>query len=226
MRCLHALRSGIPAEQAFALHHLVKISYERGDKYKFESFQGLADGLVERALEVGSLFYHVNWKVSWDLFVDPNDKETLSGEYGTADIIERIQALKPKIVLDTIQPAEFFDEMILINEATLTIRNMVMLNENAIYLADLLPVRDLLCIILHLPDQESVVELKHMALDITEQLTPHMDLSSEDPLYKTLLLQLQLKSLDRGIILTCLRSLARISVNREETNKLTDSTLR
>ena len=56
----------MPAEQAYALNHLVKISYERGDKYRFDGFPGLAEGLTEKALEVGRLFYHVNWTVSWE----------------------------------------------------------------------------------------------------------------------------------------------------------------
>ncbi|KAH8666415.1 hypothetical protein BX600DRAFT_380381 [Xylariales sp. PMI_506] len=217
-RCLQSLRSGIPAEQAFALYHLVKISYERGDKYKFESFLGLAEGLIEKALEVGGLFYDVDWDISYSGYDEYPDIGTLDGVHGTSDIIERIQKLSPKKVLDYLQPGDFSDQLVRITEAILTIRNMVMLQENAIYMADIFPLKDLLCIILHLPSLEMLVEVKHFALDIAEQLTPWLSLGASDPLYQTLLSQLN--STDRGTILTALRAISRISMNLEATNKL------
>ncbi|RSL88247.1 hypothetical protein CEP51_001835 [Fusarium floridanum] len=219
MRCLNALRSNIAAEQAFALNHLVKISFERGDKYKFDSFPGLAEGLVEKALEIGQIFYHVNWTVSWDS-VDPNDVGVLDGNYGTPDILERIQNLIEKDRPDVLQTEAYSDQLVLITEAILTIRNMVTLPENAHNMSDFYPLRDLICIILHLPPKDSLIELKHLTLDIAEQLTPFMTLESDDPLYKTLLTQMT--SDDRGTILTSLRALGRISMNLEATNKLGD----
>ncbi|KAI1388027.1 uncharacterized protein F4822DRAFT_437783 [Hypoxylon trugodes] len=218
MRCLQALRSGIPAEQSFALNHLVKISFERGDKYKFESFLGLAEGLIEKALEISSLFYHIRWEVAY--FVDPDNSDiaVLDGFNGTSDILERIAKLKPKSVLDYMQSAEFSDRLLRITEAVLTIRNMVMLVENAIFMADMNSLKDLLCIILHLPNLEMLVEIKHFALDTAEQLTPWLVLDSNDPLYRTLLSQLN--STDRGTILTSLRAISRISMNLEATNQM------
>lgn len=219
VRCLGALRSGLQAEEAFALSHLVKISYERGDKYKFESFPGLAEGLIEKALQVGSLFYHdVQWKVSYDQDVDENDVGELDGVNGTPDILERIAQLQPRDTIDCIQTEEFADQMVLITEAALTVRNMVTLPENAFFVADFAPCRDFLCIALSLPDRDAVVELKHCALDIAEQLTPFLVLGDDDPLYQTLLRQLD--SPDRGIVLTALRAIGRISMNLAETNRL------
>ncbi|KAH6618115.1 hypothetical protein B0J18DRAFT_271769 [Chaetomium sp. MPI-SDFR-AT-0129] len=218
-RCLLSLRSGIQAEQAFGLNHLVKISFERGDKYKFSQFSGLAEGLTEFALSVGNLFYEVDWVISNDPEYEEGGIGELDGINGTADILDRIAQLKPKDVHDNFQPAEFTDQLTLITEAVLTIRNMVMLTENAWYIADYPPVKDLLCILLHLPQLDIVVELKHSALDIAEQITPYLVLDSDDPLYQTLLLQLQ--SSDRGIILTALRAISRIAMNHPtETNKL------
>ncbi|RYC59438.1 hypothetical protein CHU98_g6774 [Xylaria longipes] len=217
-RCLQALRSGIPAEQAFALNHLVKISYERGDKYKFDSFLGLAEGLIEKALEVGSLFYDVDWQISYSGDQDSSNPGLLDGLDGTSDILERIRNLTPKPVLDHLQPADFSDRLLRITEAILTMRNMVMLQENAIYMSDVCPLKDVLCIILHLPDLEMLVEIKHFALDIAEQVTPWLSLDSSDPLYRTLLAQLD--SADRGTILTALRAISRISMNLDATNKL------
>ncbi|KAI2468213.1 hypothetical protein F4781DRAFT_279559 [Annulohypoxylon bovei var. microspora] len=218
MRCLQALRSGIPAEQSFALNHLVKISFERGDKYKFESFQGLAEGLIEKALEIGSLFYHVDWQVSYFNDPDNSDIGVLDGLNGTSDILDRITRLKAKSILDHMQSADFSDRLLRITEAVLTIRNMVMLVENAIYMAEVYSLRDLLCIILRLPSLEMLVEIKHFALDIAEQLTPWLFLDSVDPLYTTLLAQLN--SADRGTILTSLRAISRISMNLETTNRM------
>ncbi|KAI0014760.1 hypothetical protein F4780DRAFT_169762 [Xylariomycetidae sp. FL0641] len=217
-RCLQSLRSGIPAEQAFALYHLVKISYERGDKYKFESFLGLAEGLIEKALEIGSLFYDVEWQVAYFGDQDGSDPSLLDGLNGTDDILERIDKLQPKKVLDHLMPAEDVDRLLRITEAVLTIRNMLMLVDNAVYMSEVYSLRDLLCIILHLPNLENLVEIKHFALDIAEQLTPYLLLDSDDPLYQTLLKQLD--SSDRGTILTALRAISRIAMNREETNRL------
>ncbi|KAK3303530.1 uncharacterized protein B0T15DRAFT_540479 [Chaetomium strumarium] len=218
-RCLLSLRSGIRAEQAFGLNHLVKISYERGDKYKFAQFPGLAEGLTEFALGVGNMFYDVEWTISNDPDFDEGEVGELDGINGTADILERIAQLQPKDVHDNFQPAEFTDQLTLVTEAVLTIRNMVMLPDNAWYIADYPPVKDLLCIILNLPPLDLVVELKHCALDIAEQITPYLVLDSDDSLYQTLLAQLQ--SSDRGTILTALRAIGRIAMNHAtETNRL------
>lgn len=217
MRCLNALRSGISSEQAFALNHLVKISFERGDKFRFDSFPGLAEGLVDKVLQVGNLFYHIDWTVSWE---ESGDISCLDGNNGTPDIVERIDSLIEKDFPDALQPELYCDQLVLITEALLTIRNMVTLPENAHYMSDFPPLKDLICIVLQLPARDSLIELKHLALDVAEQLTPFMVLGSDDPLYKTLLSQMV--SDDRGTILTALRALGRISMNLEATNKLGD----
>ncbi|PQE05184.1 rsc complex subunit rsc9 protein [Rutstroemia sp. NJR-2017a BBW] len=219
VRCLCALKSGIKAEQDYALHHLVKISMERGDKYRFEGFPGLAEALVEKMLEVSSLFYNVNWEISYtedgELVSSP---DTINGLEGTPDILERIKHLARLQVDDNIQTEEFCDSLLQINEAALTMRNMVMLEENAYYVSELPPLRDFLSIALNLPNFDCVVELKHYALDIAEQLTKYLHFEVTDPLYLSLLAQLE--SQDRGAILTALRAISRISMNLEENNLL------
>ncbi|KAG7115481.1 Chromatin structure-remodeling complex subunit rsc9 like protein [Verticillium longisporum] len=219
-RCLMGLRSKILAEQEYAVHHFVKISYERGDKFKFEQFAGLADALVEKALDVGNLFYDIKWEISWVPVPNNAGPGVLDGENGTPDILDRISKLTPKPVSDLIQPADFSDALRCISEAVLTIRNMVTLQDNAHFVSDLQPLKDLICIILRLPTHNSIVELKHMALEITECLTPYMSLGSDDPLYQVLLEQL--KSTDRGMILGGLRALGRISMKLANTNKLSN----
>jgi chromatin structure-remodeling complex subunit RSC9 len=219
IRCLNALRSRIPAEQAYALNHLVKISYERGDKYRFDSFPGLAEGLVDKALEVGSLYYHVEWSVSWDMDAS-GDPSVLDGNNGTPDILERIASLMEKEVPDVLQTEVAADQLTLISEAVLTLRNMVTLPENAHNMSDFPPLKDLICIILSLPAKDTLAELKHLALDIAEALTPWLVMESNDPLYTVLVAQMD--STDRGIILTALRALGRISMNLDATNRLGD----
>ncbi|POS84250.1 hypothetical protein EPUL_004223, partial [Erysiphe pulchra] len=217
VRCLCALRSGIPAEQDYALHHLVKISMERGDKYRFEGFPGLAEGLIEKLLEVSSLFYEVNWNIKY-MYDDDISRNTLNGLDGTPDILEKISQLKRIPIDDNIQSKEFSDTMLQINEAALTLRNMVMLEENALYVSELPLSRDFLSIALNLPNMDSVIELKHYALEIAEQITKYLHLDENDPLFISLLNQIYLE--DRGSILTALRAISRISMNLEENNFL------
>ncbi len=201
------------------MHHLVKISHERGDKFKFDAFPGLAEGLIEKVLEISSLFYNVEWEISYrDDGPFMHDTHTLDGLYGTADILQRIVALTELEPRDDLETEDFAYKLTKINEAGLVIRNMAMLEENAEYLAKMFPLRDFICIALHLPELPSLVELKHYALDIAEQLTKYLSLDADDALYGTLLSQLA--STDRGMILTALRAISRISMNLEESNRL------
>ncbi|KAH0559309.1 hypothetical protein GP486_004172, partial [Trichoglossum hirsutum] len=218
VRTLLALRSGIAEEEDYALHHLVKISHERGEKYRFEAFPGLAEGLVEKVLGISSLFYDVKWEVSYreDGFI--REKHTLDGINGTSDILAKLTSLKPLDLGDDMETEEFSHRLSKINEAGLVLRNMAMLEENAEHLSHLHAVRDFINIALNLPFRPSVVELQHYALDIAEQITKYLSLEPEDPLYRSLLTQL--RSSDRGIILTTLRAISRISMNLEENNRL------
>src|ERR1700750_1121438 len=89
VRAQMALQSGIPEEEEYALHHLVKISHERGDKYKFTQFPGLADALVKKVLQVSGLFYDISWDVNFDDDTFPMDDETLNGLSGTSNIVAK-----------------------------------------------------------------------------------------------------------------------------------------
>lgn len=159
----------------------------------------------------------MDWAISWDPST-PLGFGELDGVNGTPDILETIKRLTPKDVHDTVQPQELGGELLRVTEAVLTIRNMVTLADNAVYVADFAPVKDLICIILNLPTRESLVELKHYSLDVAESITPYMTLESDDPLYLSLLKQMD--SDDRGTILTALRALGRISMNLDTANSL------
>ncbi|MCJ1309828.1 Chromatin structure-remodeling complex protein rsc9 [Agyrium rufum] len=218
VRTLHALRSSVPEEQAYALHHLVKISHERGDKYKFEAFPGLAEGLLDKVLEVSNLFYYVRWEVSYADDYPSNEKHVLNAMTGTPDILDRLRALQTRDTGDELETEEFNSRLAKINEAGLVIRNMSLLEENARFLSEQPIVRDWLTVALNLPKDPLLVELTHYALDIAEQLTKYWALDTTNPLYSSLVQQLD--NVDRGAVLTTLRAVSRISMNLEDANKL------
>jgi chromatin structure-remodeling complex subunit RSC9 len=214
MRALFALQSGEPAEIRYALHHLVKISHERGDKYLFEQFPGLAEALLEHVLRVSSLFYDVKWRITYDDEPAIED-DLLNALNGTPNIMPKLRALRPLPVIDGLQPEDFATTISNVNEAGLVLRNMVMLEHNASYLVRRPLLRDLLVIILNLPDRPVLTELRHYGLDIAEQITRYFALRPDDPLYTALLAQLE--SDDRGAVITSLRALSRIAMNYETT---------
>jgi chromatin structure-remodeling complex subunit RSC9 len=219
VRALLALQSGQPAEVRYALHHLVKISHERGDKYMFDQFPGLAEGLLDQVLKVSSLFYNVKWRVSYEEELSP-EMDTLDALFGTPNLLRKIRAHSLVPITDGLQTEEFSAMMSNVNEAGLVLRNMVMLEQNAHYLARIPLTRDLISIALNLPRRPAVIELQHYALEIAEQITKFFVLGVNDPLYLSLLAQLELD--DRGAIITALRALSRISMNLEANNKLPD----
>ncbi|KAI9663570.1 MAG: Chromatin structure-remodeling complex protein rsc9 [Trizodia sp. TS-e1964] len=217
VRTLFALKSGIPEEQDFALHHLVKISHDRGDKYRFAAFPGLAKALLEKVLEISSLFYEVSWDISYEEDRKP-DPYVLNGTHGTPDLLQRIKSLNPLDVLDGMETQEFTNSLTKINEAALVLRNMVMLEENAEHLSQLGLARDFITIALNLPWTPSVVEIRHYAIEIAEQITKYLSFKPDDPVYTSLLAHLDTN--DRGAILTSLRAISRISMNLDENNRL------
>jgi chromatin structure-remodeling complex subunit RSC9 len=223
IRALNALRSKEPEEEAYALHHLVKISHERGDKYRFDQFPGLAEALIVKVIDVSALFFDVSWDISY-VEEDFNQPQTLNGLSGTRDLLQRIKSLRTLDMQDDLLPEQSAKALNMINEAALIIRNMVMLKENAIFAASVPSIQDMIVIALNLPHHSTVVELQHYALEIAEQLTKYWILDSQSPLYRSLLAQVD--SDDRGRIITSLRALARIAMNLEATNKLSDVPVR
>lgn len=217
LRALHALRSKEPDEEAYALHHLVKISHERGDKYRFDQFPGLADALIGKVIEVSALFMDVRWEISY-VEEEMDQPNILNGLSSTKDLIRRIHALEVLDFQDDLLPEEMSKALGMVNEAALIIRNMVMLHENAAFISMIPTIRDMIVIVLNLPHHHTIVELQHYALEIAEQLTKFWALGAQDPVYQSLLSQVD--SEDRGKIITSLRALGRIAMNLESANKL------
>ena len=212
VRAQLALQSGIPEEEQYALHHLVKISHERGDKYRFDQFPGLAEALVKKALHVSGLFYDVDWDISYDddeTYLQ--DGESLNGLRGTSDVIQKLKSRIPRINDDRVHDAAFQSELNRVTEAGLVIRNMCMLEENASYLSRLPLIRDYLSIVLDLPQHPSIVELQHYALETAEQVLKYCDIGSQDAMYHSLISVLERQ--DRGAVILALKSLSRIAMH-------------
>jgi chromatin structure-remodeling complex subunit RSC9 len=220
VRAQMALQSGIPEEEEFALHHLVKISHERGDKYKFVQFPGLADALVRKVLQVSSLFYDINWDVNYDDETFQTDEETLNGLTGTPNIIAKLKSRSCHITDDSVEDAQFLSELNRILEAALAIRNMCMLEDNAKYIATMPLIQDMITVILNLPDRPCTVELRHYALEIAEQVLRHCDVNTQDDLYQSLVCHL--RSSDRGTLVTTLKTVARLGMSLPAPKRLED----
>ena len=220
VRAQMALQSGVEEEECYALHHLVKISHERGDKYRFDQFPGLAEALVKKALQISSLFYDVEWDVSYDDEAMYYDDETLNGLTGTSDIVQKLKSRLPLVTDDSIQTAHFSSQLNRITEAALVIRNMCLQHENAQYLAKQPMVRDYLAIVLNLPQHPGVAELQHYALDTAEQILVWSDLGPQDAVYQALLRVLS--GQDRGAIITALKTISRIAMHSPLPKRLND----
>jgi chromatin structure-remodeling complex subunit RSC9 len=220
IRALLALQSCTDEEEAYALHHLVKISHERGDKYRFDGFPGLAEALINRVIGVSSLFYDIKFETSYLEEEMDQGIQVLNGLTGTPDLLQRLKSLPILDMQDDLLPAEVTTALGRINEAGLILRNMAMLEENAAFLSKIPSIRDLVVIALNLPNHAAVVELQHYSLEIAEQLTKWWTLDAQDPLYLSLLSQVD--SNDRGRIIVALRALARIAMTLEINNRLMD----
>jgi len=218
VRAQLALQSGIPEEEQYALHHLVKISHERGDKYRFDQFSGLAEALVRKALQVSSLFYDVDWDISYKDEYMMDHEETLNGLHGTSDVIQRLRSKIPLVTNDNMQDANFMSQVNRITDAGLIIRNMCMLDANAQYLSMQPMTRDYLAIVLDLPQHPHIVEMQHYALETAEQVLRYCDLGSHDALYHSLLSVLDRS--DRGAITIALRTISRIAMSLPQPKRL------
>ena len=217
VRVLYSLQSGLPDEQDYALHHLLKISHERGDKYRFDAFQGLAEGLVEYGLKIASVFYDVDWRISWSED-DDDEPDALDGLYGTRDILDRLESFTLRNLADS-DPIAAAHTLNKTTEAVLTLRNLCLLSENTLYLSRLPPLRDLLSVILAMPEVDETGEIKLYALDIAEHVSRYWSMPASDPLY-IVLLGLLAKSDDRGILVMALQALCHISLELQDQNTL------
>ena len=215
-RCLYGLRSGIPEEQHFALHHLVKVSYERGDKYKFEGFSLLAESLLDKVLEIIPYVYGVQWEVAYDQPEGQAPPNTFNAAFGTPDLLARIKSLTR---ITSCPPGES-DGLEKLNEAALVLRNMLTLEDNARFIAPFCHFRDFLAVALNLPDEPWLAEFRRYALEMAGWTTRYWDMQQGDPLYLSLLKFLD--SPDRAHLLLALQAITRIGIDLETTFRIRD----
>jgi chromatin structure-remodeling complex subunit RSC9 len=219
MRCLRALESGVPDEVKYALHHLVKISHERADKFRFDQFVNLADSLIHTICNASTVWYrHPGWE--YNMTYDGCDRPNLLNELvGTDNLIQKINSYEP-LHIDNFYSDQWCSVMSDVNQACLILRNMAMLEDNARYLSGMALVRDMMTIIFQLPKRAETVEIKYYALEVAEQLTKYWILGANSPLYISLIQTIENNIYDRGLIIAGLRALSRISMNLEVTNRL------
>ncbi|KAL1882550.1 Chromatin structure-remodeling complex protein rsc9 [Paecilomyces lecythidis] len=210
-RAHYGLQSGIPDEVDFALYHLVQISNQRWDKFKFEGFPLLAETLMEKAMEITLLCTGVKWELEYD-FHKPMDRvNVLNSLQSTRDLLERIKRFPVTLPNDTLETEEFNHHLRNIKEATLVLRNMVLLKENALYVSRYAKglLRDFLVILINIPSDPRLNEIKNDALDIAEEVTMYMTTDPHDPLWISLLKCVE--SNDRAHIIRALWSLTHFS---------------
>lgn len=223
-RAHYGLQSGIPDEVDFALYHLVQISNQRWDKFKFEGFPLLAETLMEKAMEITLLCTGVRWELEYDFRQPTGRVNVLNSLRGTRNILEKIKTLPIVLPEDTLETYEFNHHLRNIKEATLVIRNMVLLRENAYYVSRYAKglLRDFLVILINLPNQPRLNEIKNDALDIAEEVTKFMTTDPDDPLWISLVGCLE--SSDRAHIVRALWAMTHFSTEVEylENNRAMD----
>ncbi|KAB8206759.1 hypothetical protein P875_00011169 [Aspergillus parasiticus SU-1] len=215
-RAHYGLQSGISDEVDFALYHLVQISNQRWDKFKFEGFPLLAETLMEKAIDISILCTGVKWELQYD-FRQPTDRvNVLNSLHGTRDILEKIKQIPVTLPDDTLETYEFNHRLRNVKEATLVLRNMVLLKENAFYISRYAKglLRDFLVILINLPNQPRLNEIKNDALDIAEEVTKFMRTDHEDPLWISLLGCLE--SPDRAHVIRALWALTHFSTELDD----------
>ncbi|KAJ5835733.1 hypothetical protein N7447_001759 [Penicillium robsamsonii] len=187
-RAHYGLQSGIPDEVDFALYHLVQISNQRWDKFKFEGFPLLAETLMQKALDITQLCTGVKWEFQYDPRKPIDRVNVLNSLHGTRDILDKISKIPVNLPDDSLETYEFNHRLRNIKEATLVLRNMVLLKENAFYVSRYANglLRDFLVILINAPNQPRLNEIKNDALDIAEEVTKFLRTDPEDPLWISL----------------------------------------
>ncbi|KAJ5923297.1 hypothetical protein N7454_008542 [Penicillium verhagenii] len=215
-RAHYGLQSDIPDEVDFALYHLVQISNQRCDKFKFEGFPLLAETLMQKALEITYLCTGVRWEFEYDSRFLTDRVNVLNSLHGTRDVIDKIKKIPVNLPTDTLETPEFTHLLRNISEATLVLRNMVLLRENAFYVSRYASglLRDFLVVLLNVPNQPRLNEIKNDALDIAEEVTKFMRTDPQDPLWNSLVECLH--SSDRAHILRALWALTHFSTELED----------
>ncbi|KKZ60214.1 hypothetical protein EMCG_05024 [[Emmonsia] crescens] len=189
---------------------------ERGDKFKFDDFPFLAEELVEKIMEITFLVSGVSWEIDYTSLDEPRDN-LLYGT-GNTDILEKMAKFPTTISDDNVETEEFAHHLRNIKEAALTLRNMSMLEANAVFLSTLEIFKDGMLVVLNSPRQPRFNEILNYALDTIEQVCPYWETNPNDPLFNALFELLG--SPDRYHILTALKIMILYSMELETIKRL------
>ncbi|KAJ5093875.1 hypothetical protein N7456_009736 [Penicillium angulare] len=217
-RAHYGLQSGTPDEVDFALYHLVQISNQRCDKFKFEGFPLLAETLMQKALDITYLCTGVRWEFEYDPRFQSERVNVLNSLHGTRNILDKIRNIPVNLPDDNLETQEFTHALRNVKEAILVLRNMVLLKENAYYVSCYASglLRDFLVVLINVPKHSRLNELKNDALDIAEEVTKFMRTDPQDPLWISLVNCLD--SPDRAHIVRALWALTHFSTELEESD--------
>lgn len=219
-RCVQGLKSGIRREQDFALHHLVKVSHERGEKFKLEGFPTLAEAILEKIVEVSDLAYGITLQVSYNDPRGTSAENTINAVYGTENLKQLLATFPSLLAESELEPEDYIPRLDKLNEAALVLRNMVCLEENAIFLSKMALFRDVLILMLNLPRHSRFAEIRQYALDVAEMTTRYWDKLWGSDVYLSLIKELE--SDDRGKLLAALRALYRFDAEADRVHPLND----
>ena len=165
VRTLQALECGISGEIRYALHHLVKISHERGDKFKIEAFPGLAEALVDYIMGITSEYYAIDWQVTY--MEDATSDNVIDAINGTPNLVEKMRRAKRIDFVNELWDPKSVIHFENVMQAGLATRNLLHIEENAQYLVrETNLARDILTIIFNLPHDLRLTELRHYMWDM------------------------------------------------------------
>lgn len=124
---------------------------------------------------------------------------------------------------DRVDHAEYTNKLERINEAALILRNMSLLQDNAVQFAEMRTPKEIATMALQLPNHPNLVEVKGYMLDMVEAMAHEFMYNPMDPLIDILMGGLD--SDDRGILVGSLRALIRYLMGRDEVNRIAQTPL-
>lgn len=216
-RVIMSLRCGLHQEVEYALHHLLRMSHEKGQSLMFNHFPDLPWPLMKKYAELGEVLYGVDWSVIFEKKMSDGALDVLIAASNNAQPEPRLPYREDG---DRTRGPEVTGEIVLaqIAHAGLVLRNITA-GENAAFLARLWPTQQLLTAVLSMHDGPEILhELKRYALDMAEEITPHWELPRESALLRVL--QQSIHSQNRARLLPALRAIGRIATDREEAYEL------
>lgn len=173
---------------------------------------------MQKALDITFLCTGVRWEFEYDPRQSTDRVNVLNSLHGTRNILDKLRQIPTNLPTDTLETYEFNHQLRNVKEATLVLRNMVLLKENAFYISRYASglLKDLLVTLMNTPNQSRFNEIKNDALDIAEEVTKFMRTDPDDPLWISLVHCLE--SSDRAHIVRALWALTHFSTELDHSD--------